>query len=77
MPPRPNLEATDLVTSARFADTAELPRPRVRKWIERSEQIIGRKVEPLGHLGAYETYDWNDLAELERTMRRRRQQRAA
>jgi len=75
--PRPALDASDLVTPAAFADAIGEPRPRVRKWIEHSQRIIGRKVEPLGRLGPYPRYDWNDLAELEREMRRRRLARAA
>jgi hypothetical protein len=75
MPPRPTLEPADLVTPARFAAQAGLSAPTVRVWIHRSERIIGRKVEPLGHLGPYEAYDWNDLAGLEREMRRRQRLR--
>lgn len=76
MHPRPSLEASDLVTSAAFADQCGIPRPRVRKWIEHSPRIIGRKVEPVGST-RYPVYDWLDLAALEREMRRRRLARAA
>lgn len=75
--PRDTLEAADLVKPSVFARAAGIEPPTMRKWIQRSESIIGRKVEPLGHLGPYETYDWNDLAELEREMRRRRLARTA
>lgn len=74
--PRATLEAIDLVTPRRFASQVPgLTAAQVSTWIRRSESIIGRKVEPVGHLGPYETYDWNDLAALEREMHRRQQAR--
>lgn len=76
MPPRATLAAIDLVTPARFASQVPgLTAAQVSQWIRRSGRIIGSKVEPLGHLGPYETYDWNDLAALEREMHRRAQAR--
>jgi hypothetical protein len=76
MPLRATLEAADLVTPARFASQVPgLTANQVSTWIRRSEGILGRKVEPLGRLGPYETYDWNDLAALEREMHRRQQAR--
>lgn len=74
-PPRATLEPEDLVTPGRFAQVTGIPVNRVRVWIHRSETIIGRKVEPLGTLGRWPAYDWNDLAALDAEMRRR--QRAA
>lgn len=78
MPPRPGLEAGDLVTPAQFAEHVPGLNPNtVSQWIRRAERIIGRKVEPLGRLGTYRRYDFNDLAALERAMRNRRLTRAA
>ena len=77
MPPRATLEAGDLVKPSVFARAAGIDPVLMRKWIQRSESILGRKVEPLGTLGPYETYDWNDLAALEREMHRRKQEREA
>lgn len=77
VPPRPTLEAIDLVTPAAFARAARVPASTVRTWIQRAEQIIGRKVEPLGDLGRWPAYDWADLAALEAEMNRRKQERAA
>ena len=76
LPPRATLEPADLVTPTEFAAKAGLSASTVRTWIERAEKIIGRKVEPLGNLGRWPAFDWNDLAALERTMRQRRQARA-
>lgn len=73
MPPRPTLEADDLVTPSRFARMAGVAPGTVRVWIHRSRDIIGRKVEPLGCLGRWPAYDWNDLAALDAEMRRRQQ----
>jgi hypothetical protein len=74
---RPAMEPCDLVTPGEFADAIGEPRPRVRKWIQHAERIIGRRIEPVGYLGTYPRYDWNDLAALEREMRRRRLARTA
>lgn len=65
MPPRPTLEAGDLVTPTKFAGQTGLSASTVRTWIQRSPQMIGRRVEPLGLLGRWPAYDWNDLAALE------------
>jgi hypothetical protein len=65
MPPRPTLEPDDLVTPTQFARRTGLSASTVRTWIQRSSQMIGRKVEPLGPLGRWPAYDWNDLAALE------------
>lgn len=71
MPPRRTLEADDLVTPARFGTAVGIPASTVRTWIQRSSGILGRKVEPLGTLGRWPAYDWNDLAALDAEMRRR------
>lgn len=77
VPPRATLEAIDLVTPARFASLIPgLTANQVSQWVRRSERIIGRKVEPLGHLGPYAAYDWVDLAALEREMYRRQLERS-
>jgi hypothetical protein len=65
MPPRATLEAGDLVTPTAFAGQTGVPASTVRVWIHRSERMIGRRVEPLGNLGRWPAYDWNDLAALE------------
>jgi hypothetical protein len=77
MPPRPTLDATDLVTPTVFARRTSLCASTVRTWIQRSEQMIGRKVEPLGFLGRWPAFDWNDLAALERASHQRQQKAAA
>lgn len=70
-PPRATLEAGDLVTPTAFARRTGRPASTVRTWIQRSETIIGRKVSPLGDIGRWPVYDWNDLAALDAEMRRR------
>lgn len=77
MPPRPTLEPGDLVTPTAFGRTIGVPASTVRTWIQRSTEILGRKVEPLGTLGRWPVYDYNDLAALDATMRQRQQQREA
>lgn len=75
MPPRPTLEADDLVTPAQAGRLLGVPAGTVRIWIHRSEEILGRKVEPLGRLGRWPAYDYNDLAALDAVMRRKREAR--
>lgn len=77
MPPRLTLEADDLVTPTAFARAIGAAPGTVRVWIHRSAEILGRKVEPLGTLGRWPAYDWNDLAALDAEMRRRQHQAAA
>lgn len=77
MPPRPTLEPDDLVTPTQFARTIGVPPSTVRTWIERSESIIGRRIEPLGSLGRWPAYDYNDLAAVDAAMRRKRETRVA
>jgi hypothetical protein len=71
MPPRATLEPGDLVTPTAFATLTGVPASTVRTWIQRSTEILGRKVEPLGTLGRWPAYDYNDLAALEAAMRLR------
>lgn len=77
VPPRPDLEPDDLVTPAQAARKFGVPLATMRSWIRRSEQIIGRKVEPLGHLGRWPAYDYDDLAELDAQLRRNRESRVS
>jgi hypothetical protein len=77
MPPRPTLEPDDLVTPAQAATLLGVPMPTVRSWIHRSEAIIGRKIEPLGTLGRWPAYDFNDIAAVDAALRRKREAREA
>lgn len=77
MPPRPTLEADDLVTPAQAARMLGVKLGTVRSWICRSEGIIGRKVVPLGKLGRWPAYDYNDIAAVDAALRRKRESRAA
>lgn len=77
LPPRLTLEPDDLVTPAQAGRILGVPASTVRTWIDRSESIIGRKVEPLGPLGRWPAYDYNDLAALDAAMRRKREARQA
>jgi hypothetical protein len=65
------------VTPSGFARATGTDPNNVRVWIHRSARIIGRKVEPLGLLGRWPAYDWNDLAALERASHQRQQKAAA
>jgi hypothetical protein len=73
MPPRPTLEPGDLVTPSQAASALGVPPNRMRVWIHRAGEILGRQVEPLGTLGRWPAYDFNDLAALEAAMRGRHQ----
>lgn len=77
VPPRATLEPDDLVTPARGAELLGVDPSTLRTWIQRSQDILGRKVEPLGTLGRWPVYDFNDLAALDAEMRRRQRQREA
>ena len=77
MPPRLTLEPDDLVTPTQFGNAIGVPASTVRTWIERSASIIGRKIEPLGTLGRWPAYDYNDLAAVDAAMRRKRETRVA
>ena len=77
MPPRPTLEPDDLVTPTRAAELLGVDANRVRVWIHRSESIIGRKIEPLGTLGRWPVYDYNEIAAVDAAMRRKQEAREA
>jgi hypothetical protein len=49
----------------------------VRTWIERSPGITGRKIEPLGTLGRWPAYDYNEIAAVDAALRRKREARQA
>jgi hypothetical protein len=75
--PRPTLEPDDLVTPAQAGRILGVPASTVRTWIERSESITGRKIEPLGTLGRWPVYDFNEIAAVDAALRRKREARAA
>ena len=77
VPPRLTLEPDDLVTPAQAGRILGVPASTVRTWIERSESIIGRKIEPLGTLGRWPAYDYNEIAAVDAAMRRKREAREA
>ena len=71
MPPRPTLEPDDLVTPAQpplLGVTSNL----VRVWIHRH---IG--IEPLGTVGRWQCYDYNEIAAVDAAMRRKQESRQA
>jgi hypothetical protein len=65
MPPRPGIEADDLVTPAQAARLLRVPANRVRVWISRYG------VEPLGKLGRWNAYDYRELARIDADLRKR------
>jgi|ERR1019366_4689667 hypothetical protein len=71
MPPRPTLEADDLVTPARAAELLGVEPNLVRVWIHR------HRIEPLGTLGRWPVYDYNAIAAVDASMRRKREARYA
>jgi hypothetical protein len=71
MPPRPTLEPDDLVTPTAAAVLLGVPASTVRTWIERND------IRPLGQLGRWPAYDFNDLATVDARLRRKREQREA
>ncbi len=77
MPPRLTLEPDDLVTPTQAARILGVPASTVRTWIERSPSIIGRKIKPLGNLGRWPAYDFNDIAAVDARLRRKREAREA
>ena len=77
VPPRLTLEPDDLVTPAQAGRILGVPASTVRTWIERSVAIIGRKIEPLGTLGRWPAYDYNEIAAVDAAMRRKREAREA
>jgi hypothetical protein len=71
MPPRPTLHPDDLVTPTRAGQQLGVKPSTVRTWIERYG------IEPLGHLGRWPAYDFNDIAAVQAKRRRDAQSRAA
>ena len=71
MPPRPTLEAGDLVTPAQAARLLGVPLPTVRSWIHRNG------IESLGILGRWPAYDFNEIAAVDAALRRKRETRQA
>lgn len=66
LPPRVTLEADDLVTPSQAARLLGVPPATVRSWIRRYG------IEPLGPLGRWPAYDFNDIAAVQARMRRAR-----
>ena len=71
MHPRPTLEPDDLVTPARAAELLGIEANLVRVWIHR------HRIEPLGTLGRWPVYDYNAIAAVDASMRRKREARVA
>lgn len=66
MPPRPTLEADDLVTPQRAAELLREPVSTVRVWIHR------HGIRPLGKIGRWNAYDYNEIAVIAARMHRAR-----
>jgi hypothetical protein len=66
MPPRATLHPDDLVTPTRAARILGVPPSTVRTWIDRNG------IEPLGQLGRWPAYDYNEIAKVAARMRRTR-----
>lgn len=71
MPARPTLEPDDLVTPAQAAALLGVDPNLVRVWIHR------HGIEPLGTLGRWQVYDFNEIAAVDAALRRKREARAA
>jgi hypothetical protein len=71
LPPRPTLEADDLVTPAQAGELLGVPAGTVRQWILRNG------IEPLGQLGRWPAYDYNEIAAVDARLRRKREARVA
>jgi hypothetical protein len=71
MPPRPTLEPDDLVTPAQAAALLGVPAGTVWSWIHRYE------IRPLGKLGQWNVYDYNDIAAVDARLRRERERESA
>ena len=71
MPPRPTLEPDDLVTPTEAAALLGVEPNLVRVWIHRNG------IEPLGTLGRWPVYDFNEIAAVDAALRRKREARAA
>jgi hypothetical protein len=71
MAPRPTIEPDDLVTPAQAARLLGVPAGTVRIWIHRYG------IQPLGSLGRWPAYDYNDIAAVDAALRRKREARQA
>lgn len=71
MPPRPTLEPGDIMTPAQIGRTLGVPASTVSTWIGRYG------IEPLGTLGRWPAYDFNDIAAVDAALRRKREARMA
>jgi hypothetical protein len=71
MAPRPTLEPDDLVTPAQAASLLGVDPNLVRVWIHR------HGIKPLGTLGRWLVYDYNDIAAVDAALRRKREARGS
>lgn len=71
LPPRPTLEADDLVTPAEASRLLGVPAGTVRQW------ILRYGIEQLGALGRWPVYDYNTIAAVDARLRRKREAREA
>lgn len=62
MPPRATLEPDDLVTPTGAARILRTSPSTVRTWIERNG------IEPLGRIGRWPVYDYNEIAAVKARM---------
>jgi Helix-turn-helix domain len=71
MPPRPTLQPDDLVTPAQAAELLGVEPNLVRVWIHR------HGIEPLGTVGRWRVYDYNEIAAIDASLRRKREAKEA
>ena len=71
VPLRPDMEPDDLVTPAQAARLLGVPLGTVRSWISRNG------IRPLGAIGRWPAYDYNDVAAVDAALRRKRETRQA
>ena len=71
VPPRLTLEPDDLVTPVQAGRILGVPASTVRTWIDRYG------IEPLGTLGRWPAYDYNEIAAVDAALRRKREAREA
>ena len=71
MPPRPTLEPDDIMTPAQIGRVLDIPASTVSTWIGRYG------IKPLGQIGRWLVYDFNELAAIEASRRREREAREA
>lgn len=69
--PRPTLEPDDLVTPTRAAALLGVEANLVRVWIHR------HGLEPLGTVGRWPVYDYNEIAAIDAARRRKQEAREA